>query len=90
MQKTFFSAIIALFIFSSFSIFSQTPGMIVEPATGAAALVLDPNSNGYVSATTAGFLGNDQLLADVTNKIVDKKSGKVIFDGKTPGTCEFS
>ena len=35
--------------------------MIVEPATGASALVLDPNSNGFVSATTAGFLGNDQL-----------------------------
>ena len=35
--------------------------MIVEPATGASALVLDPNSNGFVSATTAGFIGNDQL-----------------------------
>ncbi|MFY7669066.1 MAG: hypothetical protein ACOVQG_10000, partial [Crocinitomicaceae bacterium] len=46
------------------TIFSQTSGMIVEPATGAAALVLDPNSNGYVSATTAGFLGNDQLVAN--------------------------
>ncbi|MEY3085693.1 MAG: hypothetical protein RL037_1873, partial [Bacteroidota bacterium] len=38
--------------------------MIVEPATGASALVLDPNANGYVSATTAGFLGNDQLVAN--------------------------
>lgn len=31
-----------------------------------------------------------QLLADVAIKIVDKKSGKVIFDGKTPGTGDFS
>jgi hypothetical protein len=35
------------------TIYSQTPGMIVEPATGAAALILDPNSNGYVSATVS-------------------------------------
>lgn len=50
--------------FTFSKVFSQTTGMIVEPATGAAALILDPNSNGYVSATTAGFLGNDQLPAN--------------------------
>lgn len=88
-QKQSLVAIFALVSITNF-LFSQTPGIIIEPATDAAALVLDPNSNGYVSATTAGFLGNDQLLADDTNKIVDKKSGKVIFDGKTPGTSEFS
>ena len=59
-----------VFIFFSFvfivkgTFFSQTTGMIVEPATGASAFILDPNSNGFVSATTAGFLGNDQLIAN--------------------------
>jgi hypothetical protein len=63
MQKHFLVALFALFSITSV-VYSQTSGMIVEPATGAAALVLDPNSNGYVSATTAGFLGNDQLIAN--------------------------
>jgi hypothetical protein len=44
--------------------FSQTPGMIVEPATGSSAAILDPNGDGYISATTAGFLGNDQVNND--------------------------
>ncbi|MCX7743756.1 MAG: hypothetical protein N2167_04235, partial [Flavobacteriales bacterium] len=43
---------------------AQTAGMIVEPATGASATILDPNGDGYVSATTAGFLGNDQIPAN--------------------------
>ncbi|TNE53583.1 MAG: hypothetical protein EP338_11205, partial [Bacteroidetes bacterium] len=43
---------------------AQTTGLIVEPATGASAAILDPNGDGYVSATTAGFAGDDQLLAN--------------------------
>jgi hypothetical protein len=54
----------ALFLSLTSVFTAQTPGMIVEPATGAAALVLDPNSNGYISATTAGFFGNDQLVSN--------------------------
>lgn len=37
-----FSAFLTLSFFNA-----QTTGMIVEPATGASALVLDPNSNGF-------------------------------------------
>jgi hypothetical protein len=40
--------------------FSQTKGMIVVPASSTSgAAVLDPNGDGYVSQTTAGFIAND-------------------------------
>ena len=45
--------------------FSQTPGMIVQPATGAGAAIFDPNGDGYVSATTAGFVTDDQLESEI-------------------------
>jgi len=62
--KIFFLFTFCFVLLNNNKLFSQTPGMIVEPATGAAALVLDPNSNGYVSGTTAGFFGNDQLVSN--------------------------
>ncbi|MFN5785859.1 MAG: hypothetical protein ACK457_07795, partial [Flavobacteriia bacterium] len=48
------------FTFSSYLAFGQTSGMIVEPATGSSALILDPNADGYVSSSTSGFNGDDQ------------------------------
>ncbi|HEY0670083.1 MAG TPA: hypothetical protein VGD22_18025, partial [Sphingobacteriaceae bacterium] len=39
--------------------FAQTPGLIYKPATGAGKAVLDPNGDGYVSATSSGFSGSD-------------------------------
>ena len=50
-----------LFLCISIYTFGQTPGMIVEPAPGISATILDPNSDGYVSTNTNGFNGNDQL-----------------------------
>ncbi|MCF8409512.1 MAG: hypothetical protein K9G36_11130, partial [Crocinitomicaceae bacterium] len=64
LQKQYVFILLSFVFIVNKTFFSQTTGMIVEPATGAAALVLDPNSNGFVSATTAGFLGNDQLGAN--------------------------
>ena len=40
-------------MFFSKSLLAQSPGMIVEPATGASALLLDPNNDGYVSTSSA-------------------------------------
>ena len=34
-------------------------GLIFEPATGTGRIVLDPNLDGYISKTTAGFSGTD-------------------------------
>lgn len=43
----------------------QTPGVIVEKATGAGSAILDPNSDGYVSSTTAGFTTNDKTQSEI-------------------------
>lgn len=59
----------------SFSLtsFSQiTSGLIVEPATGAGRIVLDPNLDGYTSLTTAGFSGLDDQTS-AASEIVFKK-----------------
>jgi len=57
-------AFMFVLLFSNIS-FSQTKGMIFEPATGAGAAVLDPNGDGYVSATTAGFINNDRAESEI-------------------------
>lgn len=65
MKKNFicFTLLIAaLLSFTNFKAFSQVPGFINRQATIAAGrLVLDPNSDGYTSLTTAGF-GNDDVV----------------------------
>ena len=38
-------------LLSVFAIQGQTPGMIIEPATGSGAMVLDPNNDGYISSS---------------------------------------
>ena len=54
-----------MFLLSSFYLINtanaQTKGMIIEPATGAGKTVLDPNSDGYVSSSTAGFTSEDKV-----------------------------
>lgn len=49
----------------SFVGMSQTPGLIYEAATGAGAAVLDPNGDGFTSATTAGFTTDDQVQSEI-------------------------
>ncbi|SNR42225.1 hypothetical protein SAMN06265371_102483, partial [Lutibacter agarilyticus] len=46
-------------------LFSQTKGLIFEPATGGGTAVLDPNGDGYISATTAGFINNDRAESEI-------------------------
>ena len=52
---------IIVFLFTAFQSTAQIPGFINRQATSIAGrAVLDPNSDGYTSATTAGF-GNDDV-----------------------------
>ncbi|MBC7440208.1 MAG: hypothetical protein H7250_09515, partial [Flavobacterium sp.] len=44
---------------------AQTKGLIVEPATGAGKVVLDPNGDGFSSATTGGFFTDDQIESEI-------------------------
>jgi hypothetical protein len=64
MKKIILSFILFM-LFGVIALQSQTPGLIVYPATGASKLVLDPNGDGYISTTTAGFLGNDVLNSEI-------------------------
>jgi uncharacterized repeat protein (TIGR01451 family) len=64
MKKIILSFILFM-LFGVIALQSQTPGLIVYPATGASKLVLDPNGDGYISMTTAGFLGNDVLNSEI-------------------------
>ncbi len=58
----FFTLFISLF---SSQAHSQTKGLIFEPASGGGAAVLDPNGDGYVSQTTAGFINNDNAESEI-------------------------
>ena len=56
--------ITALLVFT-YNLNAQTKGLIFEPATGAGTAVLDPNGDGYVSQTTAGFILNDDVESEI-------------------------
>lgn len=57
--------LVLIWFLQSLSLYSQTPGMIYEPATGAGTSILDPNGDGYTSATTSGFTTDDQLQSEI-------------------------
>jgi hypothetical protein len=58
MKKTALKVIFLFFI--SVTLYSQTPGVIYKPANSALGRsILDPNGDGFVSLTSAGFSGTD-------------------------------
>ncbi len=62
------------------STFSQTPGLIFEPAgSSAGKLVLDPNSDGYISETINGFITSDRDESEIPFI-------PLIFPGSEPGS----
>ena len=79
-----------LILCSSGYSFAQTPGMIVYPATGAAATVLDPNADGYVSATTAGFLGDDQANNELPWQTLIPAGSEPNSDVQNGPNCGFT
>lgn len=81
------------FIFSLFltgMIHCQTPGMIVEPATGASAVVLDPNGDGYVSTSLSGFLGNDQINNELPWQTLIPAGSEPNSDVQNGPNCGFT
>lgn len=65
-------AILAIFSLSLLSnkAFSQSPGQIVRPVGGTGITVLNPNGDGYSSATTAGFTTSDITQSEIAYKVV--------------------
>src|SRR5580765_4019500 len=61
MNKAYLAGVLLLL---SFSTLSQTPGLIFKTA-GTGTVVLDPNGDGYTSATTAGFTTSDLSQSEI-------------------------
>ena len=70
-KSLFYILISLLFLSPGLHALSQQSGLIVRPATSSAGrAVLDPNGDGYTSATTAGFNGNDVANSEIPYKTV--------------------
>jgi hypothetical protein len=71
MKGTILAACCVLYlIFFSESSIAQTPGIIVRPAGGAGITVLDPNGDGFTSATASGFISNDLTESELAYKAI--------------------
>ncbi|MBA2499234.1 MAG: T9SS type A sorting domain-containing protein [Chitinophagaceae bacterium] len=67
------SKILVIFVVILFLVFvadAQSPGVIVRPAGGPYSINLDPNQNGFSSATTSGFISNDISESEIQYIIV--------------------
>ncbi|TRX36157.1 gliding motility-associated C-terminal domain-containing protein [Flavobacterium sp. ZT3R18] len=66
MSKNIHSVLLkCCFILLSINSYAQTPGVIYQLATGSGITVLDPNGDGYISATNAGFSTDDQVQSEI-------------------------
>ncbi|MGL2987211.1 beta strand repeat-containing protein, partial [Flavobacterium sp. RSSA_27] len=54
-----------LLLLSLSKVSGQTPGLIYSPASGAGKAVLDPNGDGYTSASSFGFVTDDQIESEI-------------------------
>lgn len=50
--------------------FAQSPGIIVRPAAGNGVTPLNPNGDGFSSATTSGFVSSDITESEILYKII--------------------
>ncbi|PWA08617.1 hypothetical protein, partial [Flavobacterium laiguense] len=83
--------LITLLVLLSFNkVVAQTPGMIIEPASGASKSVLDPNNDGYISTSTAGFLGNDKSNSEIAYRTLIAAGSEPSSDVRNGPNCGFS
>ena len=69
---------------------SQTKGLIFEPASGAGSAVLDPNGDGYISQTTAGFINNDLSESEIPYTAFVFPGGEPTSDINNGPDCGFT
>ncbi|MEY4603317.1 MAG: hypothetical protein RIT43_609, partial [Bacteroidota bacterium] len=69
--------------------FAQTKGMIVVPASSGSA-VLDPNSDGYVSANSDGFISNDRLESEIPYVTLIPAGNEPSADIENAPNCGFT
>jgi len=69
---------------------AQIPGLIIKPASAPGNAVLDPNGDGYSSATTAGFSTNDVTESEIQFKqFVSADPSADILSGPTCGFMDI-
>lgn len=69
---------------------AQIPGLIIKPASAPGSAVLDPNADGYSSATTAGFSSNDVTESEIQFKqFVSADPSADILSGPTCGFMDI-
>ncbi|MDX5346335.1 MAG: hypothetical protein LPK19_03730, partial [Hymenobacteraceae bacterium] len=90
-----FLLFVTLFVASAVnsSLLAQTKGLIVLPATGSGKAVLDPNGDGYVSQTNAGFINNDEAESEIAFRPIPMPRTEPLNDlerGPGGGFTDFS
>src|SRR5436853_6953433 len=86
-----YSGLLSVVLFLSVHVFSQKQGFIVRQATLVAGrLVLDPNSDGYTSKTTAGFNGDDIGNSEIAYKAIPAIGGEPAGDLRRGSTHSYS
>jgi len=84
-----FAAFLLLFAGSG-ELSAQSPGLIVRPAGGAGITKLNPDGNGFSSATTAGFLLDDIAESKLAFQVVPPAIGEPTGDLATGPSGGFS
>lgn len=79
-----------LILFISFNGFNQTTGLIVDVAGGVGSAVLDPNGDGYTSATTSGFGADDKVNSEIPYTTLIPAGSEPNSDVSNGPDCGFS
>jgi hypothetical protein len=72
------------------SLSAQTRGLIIRPSNAAGKLVLDPNLDGYISQTNAGFKNNDVAESELPLQPMILPYTEPTADTRTGPTCGFT
>ncbi len=69
---------------------SPTPGLVYQPASGAGASVLDPNTDGFTSVLSTGFVANDVTESEIPFVEVPPLFPEISGDQTRGPNCGFT
>jgi len=72
--------LLPVFVLFCVAVSAQSPGLIIRPAGGAGTTSLNPNGDGYSSATTAGFITDDIAESEIPFRVVPPALSEPIGD----------
>jgi hypothetical protein len=83
--------IFLLSIFIGVKINAQTKGLILEPSSSVLGKsILDPNGDGYISLTSAGFTANDVLQSEIPFKTLIPAGTEPDSDLENAPNCGYT